>query len=100
MNRKSLLVVLLALVVFLPACSLNKVTPKGVDNEAIELEIRTKLTDDIDLKAFQIDVDVNDGVVTLSGHVDNASQKAKATEEAQEVDGVKSVINNLHVGAH
>jgi hyperosmotically inducible protein len=46
-----------------------------------------------------IDVDSNQGVVTLKGKVDTAEAKKKAEAIAKQVDGVKSVKNQLRVEA-
>jgi hypothetical protein len=52
-----------------------------------------------DLRDSTINVDVDNSVVTLRGSVDNAAQKAKAEATAKALDGVKSVKNQLTVGA-
>jgi len=46
-----------------------------------------------------IDVDVDKGVVSLSGTVKSAAAKAKAVSTAKATDGVKSVKDMLKVGA-
>jgi hyperosmotically inducible periplasmic protein len=45
-----------------------------------------------------IDVDVQNNVVTLNGTVKTAAAKAKAVSIAKATDGVKSVTDNLRVG--
>lgn len=98
--RKNLTVVMmmLALVSLLAACgSINKVTPKALDDAAIEAEVRGRFAESADLKAFQISVEVRDGVVTLNGDVDSSSQRDAAVRAAREVSGVRSVVNNLRV---
>lgn len=40
-----------------------------------------------------------DGVVTLSGTVPNAAAKEDAEDAAEDVDGVKQVMNNLRTAA-
>jgi osmotically-inducible protein OsmY len=52
-----------------------------------------------DLRDSTINVDVDNSVVTLRGSVDNAGQKTKAETTAKGIDGVKSVKNQLTVGA-
>ena len=52
-----------------------------------------------DLRDSTINVDVDNGVVTLSGTVASAEQKTKAGAVAQGVEGVKSVKNELKVSA-
>ena len=46
-----------------------------------------------------IDVDVQNNVVTLNGTVKTAAAKAKAVSIAKSTDGVKGVKDNLRVGA-
>ncbi|HYN26602.1 MAG TPA: BON domain-containing protein [Pyrinomonadaceae bacterium] len=52
-----------------------------------------------DLRDSTINVDVDNDVVTLSGTVANAAQKARAEAVAKSVEGVKSVKNMLKVTA-
>ena len=49
------------------------------------------------LDSLDIKVITENGVVTLSGDVDNRSQSALAEQSAKQVDGVKSVVNTLRV---
>ena len=49
--------------------------------------------------ADSINVETNDGVVTLGGSTDNLLAKKKATELAQSIHGVLSVINKVTVSA-
>jgi len=97
--KKRLYVLSLMLVVLaLGACgSINKATPERFDNAAMEADVRGKLLEDVELKAFEFKVSVNDGVVTLDGHVDSRAQRTKAGKSAGEVSGVRRVVNNLHV---
>lgn len=60
--------------------------------------VKGKLAADNDVKAYQIDVDTNNKVVTLSGTVDTATAKARAVEIARGTDGVANVVDNLTVG--
>lgn len=46
---------------------------------------------------MNVDVDVTDGVVTLSGVVHNEAEAAEAERLAREVEGVKDVKNDLKV---
>lgn len=47
--------------------------------------------------SFNIDVATNDGIVTLSGKVDNILAKQRAGRIAETVKGVKGVVNNIRV---
>lgn len=55
--------------------------------------VETKLGRDADLK--KIDVRADAGVVTLTGEVPTITASAKASEMARNVDGVRSVKNQL-----
>ena len=65
---------------------------------ALTTKVKTALASDAGMKTMtNIDVDSNNGVVTLKGKVDSAAAKKKAGEIAKKVDGVKSVKNQLTV---
>jgi osmotically-inducible protein OsmY len=72
----------------------NKMTPKPLDNTAIEEEIRKNMLGD---GITGMKIDVNDGVVTIQGDVKTASQKQKALDDARKVHGVKRVIDHIAV---
>jgi hyperosmotically inducible protein len=59
--------------------------------------VKTKLAADDTVKAYKIDVDTKDGVVTLSGTVDTAEAKTRAVEVARATKGVSSVQDQLAV---
>jgi osmotically-inducible protein OsmY len=56
-----------------------------------------RLANDQVVKGGALQVDVKDGVVTLSGAVDLGEQRDKAPKLARKVKGVKEVINNITV---
>ena len=70
---------------------------KKLDDNFIYDSVREKLASDITVKGGAIDVDVKDGVVTLSGHVQEPKQKSKAESLAKKVKGVKTVVNKLQI---
>src|SRR4051812_47301760 len=51
------------------------------------------------LKAFSIDLQVDEGTVWLSGRVSSEQQQARALDLARRVPGVKQVVNDLAVSA-
>ena len=63
----------------------------------ITASVKTRLVADDQVKAFDIDVDTYDGVVTLNGHVETEVLKDRAIKIASGVDGVKSVASNLQI---
>jgi hyperosmotically inducible protein len=64
----------------------------------ITTNVKTKLAADPDVKAYEINVDTRNHVVTLSGDVDTSTAKEKALQIARNTDGVTDVIDQLHVG--
>ena len=50
-----------------------------------------------DVRSRDVNVDTNDGIVTLSGKVPSAEQKAMAEKKARSVDGVKDVKSYLQI---
>ncbi len=60
-------------------------------------QARAALGSDVDLKTANIIIEAHGGVVTLSGTVANASQKAKAEQLVRAVAGVKGVKNQLRI---
>ena len=71
----------------------------GLNDGWLWVKTRFDLAAADDLRDSTINVDVNNGVVTLSGTVASAAQKTKAEQVAKAVEDVKSVRNNLKVGA-
>ena len=71
----------------------------GLDDGWLWTKTRFDLAAVDDLRDSTINVDVDNAVVTLSGTVANAAQKAKAESTAKAVEGVKSVKNMLKVVA-
>ncbi len=73
---------------------------RGTSNAALTTKVKTALASDVGMRTMTgINVDSNQGVVTLKGKVDTAEAKKKAEAIAKQVDGVKSVKNQLRVEA-
>ena len=69
----------------------------AIANGTLTARVKAALLADPDVKGLQIDVDSNDGVVTLSGALDRAANVERAQALARGVEGVKSVENRLTV---
>ena len=70
----------------------------AVSGATLTGKVKSALAADVGLSTVTtIDVDSDNGVVTLKGRVDSADKKAKAEEIAKKVDGVRSVKNELRV---
>lgn len=85
-----LLVIVLGLGV---ACS------RKPDDAKISSDIQNKFGQDSGLSSKQLNVQSANGVVTLSGNVDNDAQREAASRQAASVPGVREVVNNLQVGS-
>ena len=59
-----------------------------------------RLTDDPHLDATEIQVEVTDGEVTLTGNVGSRADRHRAEDIADSVSGVRYVMNNLRVRQH
>lgn len=81
--------------------SAAKKTGRAVDDGWIKSKIYAQYLADWNtiLNDSDIDVDVDNNVVTLNGTVKSAEAKAKAVATAKATDGVKSVRDNLTVAA-
>jgi osmotically-inducible protein OsmY len=96
--RASLVCFALAIVLVLGACSSTQTAGTKVDDAAITASVKAKLATDGDINPFNIDVDTNEGVVTLQGRVEKEEARTKAEQLARETDGVRRVINLVKVG--
>jgi osmotically-inducible protein OsmY len=63
----------------------------------ITTKVKSALLADDEVKGLQIDVDTSNQVVTLTGAAQNPGAKQRAEQLALQVDGVKSVKNNISV---
>ena len=68
-----------------------------MDDMAITTAISAALAKDPDLSAFKINVDTNDGAVTLNGSAPTAAARERAGAMAKTFNGVQSVDNKLVV---
>jgi hypothetical protein len=69
----------------------------GQTDAGITTAVKSKLAADDTVKAYQVDVDTNNKVVTLSGDVATEAQKEHAVTIARNTDGVSDVIDRLRV---
>lgn len=70
----------------------------GLNDGWLWVKTRFDLAAADDLRDSTINVDVDNAVVTLTGTVATAAQKARAEAVAKAVEDVRSVRNNLRVG--
>jgi hyperosmotically inducible protein len=68
-----------------------------VDDGVITTKVKAALAGDSRTKAHQVNVETHEGVVQLSGFVDNAEAKSTAADLASAVEHVRSVNNQIDV---
>lgn len=83
---------------------LNELTVEGTDEDRLETvddQLKAHLSDSIsahpELSEQPIDFYVNNGVVTITGEVKTAAQKAEVGRLVKETPGVKDFANELRV---
>ena len=69
----------------------------SVGDAGLTTKVKTKFLADNDISGLKIDVDSKNGIVTLTGNVPTAAEKALALKVAKSTDGVKSVVDRLKV---
>ena len=95
------LAVALATAMPIAACTASSSTTNStgqyVDDAAITTKVKAALLDDSGLKSFDISVTTDKDVVHLSGIVNSDQIRARATQVAAGIPGVRAVVNNLVV---
>lgn len=75
-----------------------KGTPPAENSDAwIMTKVKTTLLYRRSVSGFATEVNVKDGIVTLQGEAPSQAQKDLTTEYARDIDGVKSVNNEMTV---
>jgi osmotically-inducible protein OsmY len=75
----------------------NQSTGQAIDDSSTTSHVKSRLSEDAVYKYSGVNVTTYKGTVQLSGFVNDAGQKARATELAKGVTGVKEVVNNITV---
>ena len=70
---------------------------KAPNDAQLASDIQSKLVSDSGLQGKQLGVKAENGMVTLTGTVDNEGQREAAARYASAEPGVKQVVNNLQV---
>jgi osmotically-inducible protein OsmY len=90
--KLSFMVIAAALVISLTGCESRTAT-----DATVTTAVKNKLAADPTTSATKISVDTANGVVTLSGSVPTAAEKAEAERIARNTQGVTQVVNNISV---
>lgn len=96
MMRKFLWAAVVSLTLFALGCS--KIGMGSRSDAQIASDIQTKILADSNVPDKQLSISSNGGVVTLSGSVSSDMARSAAANDAAQVDGVKTVVNNLTIG--
>lgn len=91
MTRQKLFGLLGAVTVAVMAVACSQSDP------GITTAVKSKLAADDTVKAYRIDVDTKDRVVTLKGEVDTEAGRRRAVEVARATEGVRDVVDGLTV---
>ena len=92
-RRGSLLMVVTLLIII----ALGVGCTKSRSDAQIAGEVQSKVLSDPNVPSRQISVQAQNGVVTLAGNVTSDQERAAAANAAAQVEGVKTVVNNLQV---
>src|SRR5215831_7509289 len=79
----------------LVALGCNKIGSRS--DSQIASDVQNKIFGDSNVPDKQITINANKGVVTLSGNVSSDAARSAAATDAAQIDGVKTVVNNLEV---
>jgi hyperosmotically inducible protein len=90
--KLSFIAIVAALVISLIGCE-----RRSASDATINTAVKNKLAADVTTSAAKINVDTSNGVVTLSGMVPTAAERAEAERIARNTQGVTQVVNNITV---
>jgi hypothetical protein len=74
-----------------------KKAPPPPDDAALSSAVQSRLTGDSALQSEPIQASVQNGVATLNGTVSSEAARSLAASDAAQVEGLKTVVNNLTV---
>ncbi len=80
-------------------CSMTWSQEEEISDEEIEMAVYTELSFDEAVSSHLLDISSLDGVVTLSGSVDNVLARDRAISIAQSIKSVRSVVDKVEVKA-
>ena len=72
-------------------------TRRAVVDGALTSKIKAKMALDDTVKAVKIDVDTDNGIVTLTGTIHSDAERQRALALARETEGVSQVVDRLEI---
>jgi hypothetical protein len=93
--KRNLSVVLIAIALLAAGCS-----RVGSRTDAqVASDVQNKINGDGSIPDKQLNINANNGVVTLTGTVASDAARNAAANDAAQIEGVKTVVNNLEVAS-
>lgn len=92
-----LAIMLLIVTVGCSSTSKQESTGEYFDDTLITTKVKAAILDEKELKSAEVNVETFKGVVQLSGFVNSQSDINKAANIARNINGVKSVKNDMRV---
>ncbi len=99
-QRKSWFALVFAMMIVFSACSgspTRESTGEFIDDAALTTKVKAALVADKEVSALAVNVETFRGVVQLSGFADNQKEIDRAVSVTKDVQGVKSVKNDLRI---
>src|SRR6476661_1938354 len=91
--KRNLSVVLIAMALLAAGCSRI-----GSRTDAqVASDVQNKINGDSSIPDKQLNINANNGVITLTGTVASDAARNAAANDAAQIEGVKTVVNNLEV---
>ena len=91
------LAILMASILGCASTATKEGTGEYLDNTVITTKVKAAIFDEPTLKSSEINVETFKGVVQLSGFVNSQTDIDKAVEITRQVNGVKSVKNDMQL---
>src|SRR5262245_8477734 len=82
---------------FVAAAGMVVTVACGQTDSGITASVKSRMAADDTVKAYQVNVDTKNHVVTLTGDVETVAARERAIMIARETDGVRDVIDQLRV---
>jgi osmotically-inducible protein OsmY len=79
------------------ATAQDRSTGQVVDDAALTAKVKASLAEEKGVNAMSVNVNTYRGVVQLSGFVENEEAKRRAENAAKDVEGVRTVQNDLRI---
>ena len=75
----------------------SRTVPGAISDAATTASVKIALAFERGVRATDINVDTDRGTVTLNGEVGSEAERQLATKVAEDVEGVKEVVNRIHL---